>query len=151
MEKHKTAEHLNNKRWYKTLKVLDIIFIVFCYLVVLVMYIIIFTDGTDGINIFLKIASIPVLIFFAWIVSGTPQQAFYYLMNIEESEGYYSKIRLIAGVFVSALICIFIAVIIFRLATIKPSPQPTLHRPARRNSCKRFPSLQTLPLNKVAG
>jgi cardiolipin synthase len=121
MEKHKTAEHLNDKRWYKTLKVLDIIFIVFCYLVVLVMYIIIFTDGTDGINIFLKIASIPILIFFAWIVSGTPQQAFYYLMNIEESEGYYSKIRLIAGVFVSALICIFIAVIIFPTGDHKAS------------------------------
>jgi cardiolipin synthase len=113
MNKHRTTSHLDSKAWYKALKVLDIIFVIFCYLIVLMMYIVIFTDGTDGINIFLKITSIPILVFFAWIVSGTPQQVFYYLMNREESEGYYSKIKLIAGVFVSALTCIFILVIIF--------------------------------------
>jgi|GEM_PF-399389 cardiolipin synthase len=113
MEKHKTIEYLNSMTWYKVLKVMNIIFVVFCYSTVFLMYAVIFTDGTDGVNIFLKIASIPILIFFAWVVSGTPQEVFYYLLSVKESESPYSKVRLIAGVFISALIFIFISVIIF--------------------------------------
>jgi cardiolipin synthase len=119
MENRKTIGYLNGKRWYKALKVLHILFVVFCYLVVIMAYAVIFTDGTDGINIFLKIVSIPVLIFFAWIIGSTPQQVFYYIMNIEGFDSYYSKIKLVAGVFFIGLIGIFAVVVIFPIGNHK--------------------------------
>ena len=120
MENRKTIAHLNQTRWYKALKVLHIIFVALCYLAVLIMYGVIFTDGTDGINILLKLISIPVLLFFAWIIGSTPQQVFYYVMNIEGFDSYYSKIKLVAGVILTSVMCIFVIVLIFPLENHRP-------------------------------
>ncbi len=102
----------NEKKWRRALKILNVMFVALCYLIVLMAYAVIFTDGTDGINILLKIASVPLLLILAWIISGTPRQVFRYLLNSEESRRFSSKIRLMAGVFIAALIGILVSVVI---------------------------------------
>jgi len=115
-----TIGSLKDKVWYKALKILHILFTCLCYAVVLVMYIVVFTDGTDGINILLKIVSIPVFLFFAWVISGTPRQLFYYLWNIEGFESRYSKIKLVAGVFFTGIIGISAMIMVFPVGHHKP-------------------------------
>jgi len=112
MEKH-TLASLREKTWYRTLRALHVLFVVFCYLVALLFCVIIFTDGTDGINVFLKIASVPIFLFIAWIIGNTPQQIFFYILGLEGFRSHYSKIRMIIGVCVGCIIAISAIALIF--------------------------------------
>lgn len=120
MENRRTIAYLNNKKWYKVMKVIHVIFVVLCYLAVLVTCKVIFTDGTDGINIALKILSVPIFLFLAWIVGSTPQQIFYYLINVEGFDSFYSKIRLVAGTFITSAIAIFVIVVTLPVSDYNP-------------------------------
>ena len=120
MDNRKTIEHLNQTKWYKMLKILHMIFVTLCYIAVIIAFAVIFTDGTDGINIILKIVSVPVFLFFAWIIGSTPQQVFYYVMNIEGFDSFYSKIKLVAGVFLASLIFIFVLVVVYPISNHGP-------------------------------
>lgn len=78
MENKKTISSLNNKPWYRALKVLNLFFIIGCYLVGFASIIAVFIG--EDVNVFLKILYIPWAVFWAWLISKIPQWIFYYIV-----------------------------------------------------------------------
>lgn len=110
MKKNTINKYFN--KWHRALKIINALFVVFCYFAGAICSLTLLLDGDDGVNVFLKIIFILLIIFLFWMISKAPRLFFYFLLNKKETGTRYSKIILISGTLGILFIGIIIAILV---------------------------------------